>query len=84
MLEKLIFVGESEIGYPTETGQALQSHDGKISKITSDRLHIAHPYDLLKTESWHLWQQDCFSKERDSRSDDFISDFKLKIIKLLS
>jgi HEAT repeat protein/Trp operon repressor len=63
MLERLIFVGEFEIGYPVEKGQALQSHDGTISKIQSDRLHIAHPYDLLKTEAWHLWQQECFSKE---------------------
>jgi Domain of unknown function (DUF4132) len=64
MLEKLIFVGETEIGYPAQKGQALQSYDGTINKIKSNCLHIAHPYDLLKTEAWHLWQQDCFSKER--------------------
>lgn len=64
MLEQLIFVGEEAIGYPVEQGQLLQFHDGSISPIRGSCLRVAHPCDLLATQSWHLWQQECFWSER--------------------
>jgi hypothetical protein len=27
-------------------------------------VRVAHPYDLLRTGEWHLWQRDCFRRER--------------------
>jgi hypothetical protein len=53
-----------QIGYPVEQGKALQFYDGSISPINSTYLRIAHPDDLLATEVWHLWQQECFRIKR--------------------
>ncbi|MEM8780535.1 MAG: DUF5724 domain-containing protein, partial [Cyanobacteria bacterium P01_G01_bin.49] len=64
ILTQLVFMGEGEIGYPIEQGKALQNHQGEIQTIQSNYLRVAHPYDLLKTDEWHLWQQECFAKER--------------------
>ncbi len=62
MLCQLILVSDRDIGYLTETG--LQHHDGTIRPIQSEALRIAHPYDLLQSNEWHLWQQDCFVRSR--------------------
>uniref|UniRef100_A0A0C1RN76 DUF4132 domain-containing protein n=1 Tax=Tolypothrix bouteillei VB521301 TaxID=1479485 RepID=A0A0C1RN76_9CYAN len=65
MLAKLIFLGEEgELGYLVQQGQALQSQGDRITPITSSHFQIAHPYNLLQTGEWHLWQQDCFRKGR--------------------
>lgn len=63
MLRELIFIGESDIGYPVEDGKALRHHDGTIREITSKTLKIAHASDLLRTGEWELWQKDCFARE---------------------
>ncbi|HEY9874320.1 MAG TPA: DUF5724 domain-containing protein, partial [Candidatus Obscuribacterales bacterium] len=76
MLQQLIFIADEAtvelensagwlglIGYPVSQGKALQFHDGSISPIKSTHLRIAHPHDLLATEAWHLWQQECFSSD---------------------
>ncbi len=64
MLNQLILMGEQEMGYLVEQGTALQQHDGSIQPIQSKTLRIAHPWDLLQTKAWHLWQQDCFIQSR--------------------
>jgi hypothetical protein len=38
-------------------------YDGTVQPIRSDSLKIAHPYDLLNTQAWHLWQEDCFNRQ---------------------
>lgn len=63
MLEKLIFIGAENSGYPVDKGQALRLHTGEIKPVTSKYLQIAHPYHLLQTKEWHLWQQDCFNQQ---------------------
>jgi Family of unknown function (DUF5724)/Domain of unknown function (DUF4132) len=64
MLNQLILIGELEMGYLVERGTALQQHDGSVQPIQSKTLCIAHPWDLLQTNAWHLWQQDCFAQSR--------------------
>ncbi|MEG3437343.1 DUF5724 domain-containing protein [Pannus brasiliensis CCIBt3594] len=63
MLRELIFIGESDIGYPVGSGQALRHHDGTVREITSETLKIAHASDLLQTGEWQFWQGDCFARE---------------------
>lgn len=62
MLSQLILVNDQDIGYLTETG--LRSHTGTIQPIQAESLRIAHPHDLLQSNEWHLWQQDCFERSR--------------------
>lgn len=64
MLNQLILIGKSQMGYLVEQGTALLGHDGSIQPIQSQELRIAHPSDLLATNEWHLWQQDCFVQSR--------------------
>ena len=65
MLTQLVFISDTAIGYPVEQGKALQNYQGKVHPIESNALRIAHSYDLLNTDEWHLWQQDCFDKKRE-------------------
>ncbi|ELS31283.1 MULTISPECIES: DUF4132 domain-containing protein [Pseudanabaena] len=63
MLQQLIFVGETAIGYPQDS--RLRKHDSTYIQLNSaDLVRIAHPADLVKTGEWHLWQQECFHAER--------------------
>jgi hypothetical protein len=65
MLGRLVIVGEGILGYPIDGGRGLQGHAARIEPVRADeRLRIAHPLDLLATDEWHLWQRDCFSRER--------------------
>lgn len=65
MLQNLIFIGEVVIGYPIPDGSGLQNYDGRISAIDDEiTVQIAHPTDLVKTGVWHLWQPECFDRER--------------------
>lgn len=64
MLNQLMLIGESEMGYLVERGTALLRHDGSVQPIQSQELRIAHPSDLLATNEWSLWQQDCFVQSR--------------------
>jgi hypothetical protein len=53
------------LGYPVNVGTALESHDGTLIPLAAETtLRIAHPHDLLQTKEWHLWQRDCFLRER--------------------
>lgn len=65
MLARLVLVGEGIIGYPVDDGQGLQDHAGHIEPVRkSEQFRVAHPHDLLTTNQWHLWQRDCFARER--------------------
>jgi hypothetical protein len=53
------------MGYPVESGKALERHDGQCRVVEPGAaLRIAHPHDLVRTDEWHLWQRDCFLRER--------------------
>jgi hypothetical protein len=70
MLRQLVLISANtdpkqplEIGYLEPNGTELASPQGTV-KITVDRLRIAHPHDLLTTKQWQIWQQECFTSER--------------------
>ncbi len=66
MLRQLVLIADTpnpNIGYLNPNGTELVNPHGKID-ITADKLRIAHPHDLLLTKEWHLWQQECFTSER--------------------
>ena len=63
MLEDLVFVGESAIGYLD--GEGLVDYVGSWVPISAETtLRIAHPHDLFTRGDWHEWQRDCFRRER--------------------
>jgi HEAT repeat protein len=65
MIEQLVFVSADGLGYPVHSGAALCDHKGaQIPLKDSDRVRIAHPLDLLESKEWHLWQHECFVRER--------------------
>ncbi len=65
MLERLVFVGDGIAGYPIESGKALRDHSGHVEPVKKDeRLHLAHPIDLLASKKWTNWQRECFVAER--------------------
>lgn len=65
MIEDLVLIGMGIVGYPEEGGMLLRKHDGRLQPVAANEtVRIAHPYDLLRTGEWHLWQHDCFVAER--------------------
>ncbi len=64
MLDRLVLIGDDEMGYLVQAGTALQSYTGESKPITSAALRIAHPHDLLESQTWAQWQQDCFDRSR--------------------
>ncbi len=68
LLEMLLFVvemptGETILGYPTPQG--LRRYDDSIIPIPDPaNLYIAHPCDLLASQEWTQWQQECFDHQR--------------------
>ena len=68
MLGSVVFMGDdgaAPMGYPVEKGRALEGHDGTTKAVApGSHVRIAHPYDLLKSGEWHLWQRECFLRER--------------------
>ncbi len=66
MLRQLVLISDTpnpDIGYLNPNGTELVNPHGTIT-ITAAKLRIAHPHDLLLTKEWHLWQQECFTSER--------------------
>jgi hypothetical protein len=67
MLRQLVLISTDtnnpEIGYLQANGTELDTPQGKLN-ITAPYFRIAHPHDLLATKQWHLWQQECFTSER--------------------
>jgi HEAT repeat protein len=65
MLRNLVFVGERKVGYPIEEGRSLEAHDGRVGAVAGEEsVRLAHPHDLARMGEWHLWQRDCFRRER--------------------
>jgi len=65
MIEQLIFISPRGLGYPVKVGKALTDHKGQeILLANVERVRIAHPLDLLSGKEWHLWQHECFTRER--------------------
>jgi len=65
MLRSLVFVGTDMAGYPVDGGRALESADGTVVALPdAAEVRIAHPTDLLDTGEWHVWQRECFMRER--------------------
>lgn len=65
MLKSLVFVGEEGMGYLSDDGKRLVSHDGNEKAIPArSKLRLAHADDLYRSEEWHLWQRECFVHER--------------------
>ena len=65
MIEQLIFLSPTGMGYPVEAGKALYVHSGQLLPVAPEnKLRIAHPIDLLERGEWHLWQHECFIAER--------------------
>jgi HEAT repeat protein len=66
MLRQLVLIADTpnpDIGYLNPNGTELVNPHGTI-QISATKLRIAHPHDLLLTKEWHLWQQECFTSER--------------------
>ncbi|MGE3853792.1 MAG: DUF4132 domain-containing protein, partial [Planctomycetota bacterium] len=66
MLARVVMILEDgKAGYPVKGGKALEDHAGKLEPVrATEPLRIAHPHDLLAGKQWHLWQRDCFARER--------------------
>jgi HEAT repeat protein len=66
MLRQLVLIADTpnpDIGYLQANGTELVNPHGTV-QITTAKLRIAHPHDLLITKEWHLWQAECFASER--------------------
>lgn len=63
MLRNLVLAAEGTVGYPVDEGRALEDHSGRTRPVPA-RVRVAHPHDLFHTGEWHLWQSDCFRRER--------------------
>jgi len=60
-LSRLVLVAEDACGYPDGDGRVLRDHAGKQRAVgKTERLHIAHPLDLLERD-WPAWQHDVLS-----------------------
>jgi hypothetical protein len=66
LLEQLVFVGPAgSMGYLVQGGRALRAWSGEETPVAaSDRLRIAHAYDLFRSGAWSQWQRECFVAER--------------------
>lgn len=65
LISRLVVVGEGIFGYPDKGGRVLFDHRGKSEPVKAkETLRLAHPFDLLSSDDWHLWQRECFQAER--------------------
>ncbi len=63
LLEDLLFVSDDGVGYVE--GTQLVDYAGEWVAFSAETsLRIAHPHDLYLRGDWHLWQRDCFRRER--------------------
>lgn len=64
MLSQLVLIGKNRAGYPEKQGKALRDLKGRVESLgATEKLRIAHAYDLFKSGKWHAWQKDCFVRE---------------------
>jgi len=65
LLSRLVVIGEGILGYPANAGKTLRDFEGRLEPVKPDeQLRFAHSCDLLKTDTWHEWQRECFQTER--------------------
>ena len=64
-LSKLVFIGDDIAGYLDDEGRVLRDHAGSKHIVGhAEKIHIAHPHDLLTRGDWSDWQRECFRTER--------------------
>jgi len=64
MLEQLVFVGPTHMGYLVDPGSSLHTLDGDVALDGETPLRIAHPHDLYASGQWSRYQRECFVAER--------------------
>jgi hypothetical protein len=64
MLEQLVFIGETQMGFLSSDGKNLVSPNGELLEMTSKTLRLAHPVDLLESGTWSEFQGVFFSAKR--------------------
>lgn len=65
LLDRLVLMSASGMGYPAKGGTALKSWDGNTIPVKADEeWQIAHPLDFAAAGDWHEWQAECFRAER--------------------
>ncbi len=64
MLETLLFITEDgALGYPKENGKILKGIKQEAT-LGETKIRLAHSYDLLGSNLWHEYQQECFLAQR--------------------
>jgi hypothetical protein len=64
MLETLLFITEDgALGYPQENGKILKGIKQEAT-LGETKVRLAHSYDLLESNLWHEYQQECFLAQR--------------------
>lgn len=64
MLESLVFITEDNaMGYPKEDGKILKGINAETT-LGETKVRLAHSYDLLESDLWHEYQQECFLAQR--------------------
>ena len=72
MIEQLIFVSPQGLGYPVKAGKALADHKEKeIQLANTERVRIAHPFDLLPAKSGISGNMNVLSMNASSHSSRF-------------
>lgn len=62
LLQNLVFIHDNDIGY--FQNNSLISPTKDIIKLNADdKIRIAHPIDLYKSNLWHIYQQDLFTRQ---------------------
>lgn len=62
LLQNLVFIHNDDIGYFQDNNLISPKKD--IIKLNADdKLRIAHPIDLYKSNQWHIYQQDLFTRQ---------------------
>jgi Family of unknown function (DUF5724)/Domain of unknown function (DUF4132) len=64
MLEQLVFMDDSQLGFLSHDGKNLVSPNGELLEIKGSSLRLAHPVDLLESKTWSEWQSAYFTVQR--------------------
>jgi hypothetical protein len=64
MLEQLVFMDESQLGFLSPDGKNLVSANGELLEIKASSLRLAHPVDLFESKTWSEWQSAYFTMQR--------------------
>jgi hypothetical protein len=64
MLEQLVFMDDSQLGFLSIDGKNLVSSNGELLEIKGANLRLAHPVDLFESKIWSEWQSAYFTAQR--------------------